>query len=72
ADYPEVFFYTSTKDDRVHPGHARKMAAKLSDHGHPFLYFENIEGGHGGTANQDQLAFRTALEYMYFVRKLME
>ncbi|MEM7282257.1 MAG: prolyl oligopeptidase family serine peptidase [Pseudomonadota bacterium] len=50
ADYPEVFFYTSTKDDRVHPGHARKMAAKLSDQGHPFLYFENIEGGHGGTA----------------------
>ncbi len=72
ADYPEVFFYTSTKDDRVHPGHARKMAAKLADQGHQFLYFENIEGGHGGTANQDQLAFRTALEYMYFVRKLME
>ena len=72
VDYPEVFFYTSTKDDRVHPGHARKMAAKLDDQGHKFLYFENIEGGHGGTANQDQLAFRTALEYMYFVQKLME
>ena len=72
ADYPEVFFYTSTKDDRVHPGHARKMAAKLADQKHRFLYFENLEGGHGGTANQDQLAFRTALEYMYFVRKLME
>jgi prolyl oligopeptidase len=72
ADYPEVLFYTSTKDDRVHPGHARKMAAKMDAFGHPFLYYENIEGGHGGTANQDQLAFRTALEYMYFIRKLMD
>lgn len=72
ADYPEVFFYTSTKDDRVHPGHARKMAARLNELGHSFLYYENFEGGHGGTANQDQLAFRTALEYMYFVQKLME
>lgn len=69
--YPEVFFYTSTKDDRVHPGHARKAAARMSELGYDFLYYENIEGGHGGTANQDQLAYRTALEYVYFVRKLM-
>ncbi|MHA7870727.1 MAG: prolyl oligopeptidase family serine peptidase [Hyphococcus sp.] len=69
--YPEVFFYTSTKDDRVHPGHARKAAARLDALGYDFLYYENIEGGHGGTANQDQLAYRTALEYMYFVQKLM-
>ena len=64
--YPRVLFYTSTKDDRVHPGHARKMAAKMAAYGHPFDYFENIEGGHGGTANQEQLAFRTALEYRFF------
>lgn len=70
-DYPTVFFYTSTKDDRVHPGHARKMAAKLEDLGYDFFYYENMEGGHGGTANQDQLAMRTALEYAYFVRMLM-
>ena len=69
--YPEVFLYTSTKDDRVHPGHARKAAARLTELGYDFLYYENIEGGHGGTANQDQLAYRTALEYVYFVRKLM-
>lgn len=69
--YPKVLFYTSTKDDRVHPGHARKAAAKLADLGYDFYYYENIEGGHGGTANQDQLAHRTALEYMYFVRQLM-
>lgn len=71
ADYPEVFFYTSTADDRVHPGHARKMAAKMQAQGHSFLYYENMEGGHGGTANQDQLAYRTALEYAYFARRLM-
>ena len=71
AGYPKVLFYTSTKDDRVHPGHARKAAAKLADLGYDFYYYENIEGGHGGAANQRQLARRTALEYIYFVRMLM-
>ncbi len=70
-EYPKVLFYTSTLDDRVHPGHARKMAAKMEDMGQEFFYYENIEGGHGGTANQEQLAMRTALEYAYFVRMLM-
>lgn len=71
ADYPTVFFYTSTEDDRVHPGHARKMAAALENLGHDSWYYENMEGGHGGTANQKQLAMRTALEYAYFIRMLM-
>jgi prolyl oligopeptidase len=70
-EYPKVLFYTSTLDDRVHPGHARKMAAKMEDMEQDFFYYENIEGGHGGTANQEQLAMRTALEYAYFVRMLM-
>lgn len=70
-DYPKVLFYTSTKDDRVHPGHARKAAARLEALGYDYFYYENIEGGHGGTANQDQLAYRTALEYAYFARQLM-
>lgn len=69
--YPDMLFYTSTKDDRVHPGHARKMAAKMASFGYDFLYYENTEGGHGGTANQDQLAYRTALEYLFFVQTLM-
>lgn len=71
AAYPKVLFYTSTKDDRVHPGHARKAAARLKEYGHPFYYYENIEGGHGGTANQDQLAYRTAIEFGYFAKMLM-
>ena len=71
-NYPKVLFYTSTKDDRVHPGHARKAAAKLADLGYDFFYYENIEGGHGGTANQEQLAYRTALEYAYFMHMLMD
>lgn len=70
-DYPPVFFYTSTRDDRVHPGHARKMAAKMESMGRPFFYYENMEGGHGGTSNQDQLAYRIALEYTYFSLELM-
>jgi prolyl oligopeptidase len=71
ADYPPVFFYTSTEDDRVHPGHARKMVAALEELGYDSWYYENMEGGHGGAANQEQLAMRTALEYAYFMRMLM-
>ncbi|MEM9262818.1 MAG: prolyl oligopeptidase family serine peptidase, partial [Pseudomonadota bacterium] len=70
--YPTPFFYTSTKDDRVHPGHARKAAAKMLDLGYDVLYYENTEGGHGGTANQEQLAYRTALEFAYFAKMLMK
>ena len=63
--YPQVFFITSTKDDRVHPGHARKMAAKMLSMGKPVYYFENIEGGHSASANRNQRAKRTALEFVY-------
>ena len=68
--YPRILLYTSTRDDRVHPGHARKMAAKLESLGVPFDYYENIEGGHGGVANQQQGAYRLALEYTYLARQL--
>lgn len=70
TEYPRVYFFTSTKDDRVHPGHARKMAKKMEDMGHPFLYYENIEGGHGAAANQEQQAKRLALQYVYFAQSL--
>jgi prolyl oligopeptidase len=63
--YPRALFTTSTRDDRVHPGHARKMVAKLEALGHPVLYFENIEGGHGGAADNTQRAHLQALEFAY-------
>ena len=70
--YPEPFFVTSTKDDRVHPGHARKMAAKMQSLGLPFLYYENIDGGHSASANLREAARRSALEFTYLTRKLMD
>ena len=70
--YPEPFFVTSTKDDRVHPGHARKMAAKMESLGLPFLYYENIDGGHSAAANLQEAARRSSLEFMYLMRKLMD
>ena len=60
--YPEAFFMTSTRDDRVNPGHARRMAAKMEEMGIPFLYYENVEGGHGGSVNNEQSARWNALE----------
>jgi len=70
ADYPTPFFLTSTKDDRVHPGHARKMAKLFEDAGKPFFYYENIDGGHSAAANLLETAKRSALEYMYLMRRL--
>jgi prolyl oligopeptidase len=68
--YPPVLITTSTRDDRVHPGHARKMTAALEDAGQPVQYYENIEGGHGGAADNSQAAFRAALIYEFLWRKL--
>jgi prolyl oligopeptidase len=70
--YPEPFFATSTKDDRVHPGHARKMAAKMAAMGLPFLYYENVEGGHSAAATLQERAKRQALEFTYLAQKLMD
>ena len=68
--YPTVLFTTSTRDDRVHPGHARKMAARLMEYGSPVLYYENIEGGHGGAADNDQAAHLQALEIGFMWQQL--
>ncbi|MDZ4778145.1 MAG: prolyl oligopeptidase family serine peptidase [Alphaproteobacteria bacterium] len=66
------FFVTSTKDDRVHPAHARKMAARLEAAGTPFYYYENIDGGHSAAANQQEVARRKALEFVYLSERLMD
>ena len=68
--YPRVLFTTSTRDDRVHPGHARKMFAKMKAQGHDVVYYENIEGGHGGAADNRQLAYMSALTYSFLVKEL--
>jgi prolyl oligopeptidase len=67
---PRVLFTTSTRDDRVHPGHARKMAARMREQGHSVLYWENIEGGHGGAADNAQIAHKMALEYSFLWQQL--
>ena len=69
-NYPEVFFYTSTRDDRVHPGHARKMVAKMNDMGYRTYYYENTEGGHAGSSTNEQSAKANALTFSYLLMKL--
>ncbi|HEX5756122.1 MAG TPA: prolyl oligopeptidase family serine peptidase, partial [Arenimonas sp.] len=70
AKYPPVLFTTSTRDDRVHPGHARKMFARMAEQGHDVYYYENIEGGHGGAADNAQRAHMQALAYTFLKQKL--
>lgn len=69
-NYPPILLTTSTRDDRVHPGHARKMTALLEELGHRVWYHENIEGGHGGAADNKQSAFQAALIYEFFTQTL--
>lgn len=68
--YPPVLITTSTRDDRVHPGHARKMTAALEAAGHQVFYYENIEGGHAGAADNEQVAFKAALTYSFLWQTL--
>ena len=68
--YPPVLFITSTRDDRVHPGHARKMMALLAEQGHDVTYYENIEGGHGAAADNEQLALKWALVLEFLWERL--
>jgi prolyl oligopeptidase len=70
--YPEPFIFTTTKDDRVGPEHARKFAAKMAAMHLPFLYYESTEGGHSAGANLQEKAQEQALEYTYLTSKLME
>jgi prolyl oligopeptidase len=68
--YPRLFLVTSTRDDRVHPGHARKMAARMTEQGHDVVYFENIEGGHGAAADNEQAARMWAQTFTFLWRQL--
>jgi len=68
--YPPTIILTSTRDDRVHPGHARKMMARLEELGYDVRYYENIEGGHGGAADNEQLAFKSGLVYEFLWQQL--
>jgi prolyl oligopeptidase len=70
--YPEPFIFTTTKDDRVGPQHARKFAARMEEYGLPFYYYENTEGGHAAGADLKQVAHTNALEMIYLTRKLMD
>jgi len=70
VSYPRTFFITSTRDDRVHPAHARKMFAKMKEQGNDVLYFENLEGGHAAAANNAQRAKMTALGYTFLLNEL--
>jgi prolyl oligopeptidase len=68
--YPRALFTTSTRDDRVHPGHARKMVAKMREQGHDVVYYENIEGGHSAAADNKQAAFMDALAFTFLWKEL--
>ncbi len=70
--YPLAYITTSTKDDRVHPGHARKFAAMLGQLGSPYLYFENTDGGHANGADPTANARRWGMHYTYLTRQLMD
>jgi len=70
-NYPAMYLNTSTKDDRVHPAHARKFAAKLKEFGFLYYYFENIEGGHAGAANTSELANNLTYSYAFFWKHLV-
>jgi prolyl oligopeptidase len=70
--YPEPFIWTTTKDDRVGPQHARKFAARMKEYGLPYLFYEDTAGGHSGDADIAQGARLHSLEMVYFSQKLMD
>jgi prolyl oligopeptidase len=71
ASYPEPFIFTTTKDDRVGPQHARKFAAKMDEFHEPFMFYELVEGGHGSGASLQQQAQTNAMTFVYLAKKLM-
>ena len=72
VNYPEPLIWTTTKDDRVGPVHARKFAARMEEFGKPFLYYEILEGGHGSGADNKETARTIAVRFTYLTTKLMD
>ena len=72
VDYPAPFLWASTADDRTHPSHARKGAARLKELGQPYYYFEDTTGGHSGGVDNDQRAKLQALQFIYLMQRLMD
>jgi len=72
VDYPSPFLWASTADDRTHPAHARKGAAKLKELGQPYYYYEETTGGHSGGVDNDQRAQLQALQHVYLMQRLMD
>ncbi|MEP0391514.1 MAG: prolyl oligopeptidase family serine peptidase [Erythrobacter sp.] len=72
VDYPTPFLWASTADDRTHPAHARKGAARLKEQGHHYYYFEDMTGGHSGGVDNEQRAKLQALQYVYLMQQLMD
>ena len=70
--YPEPLIFTTTKDDRVGPVHARKFAARMKEFNKPFFYQEITEGGHGAGADLKEQAETRATQFIYLIRKLMD
>jgi prolyl oligopeptidase len=70
--YPKALFATSIKDDRVHPSHARKMAAKMQNAGHDVLFYESKAGGHATAADIEQSITDSAMHYIYLFQQLMD
>jgi prolyl oligopeptidase len=70
VQYPAPMLITSTADDRVHPSHARKMAARMSEQGHDYYYYENTNGGHAGTSTPEESAYSLALNFTYLLERL--
>ena len=71
-DYPSPFLWASTADDRTHPAHARKGAAKLKELGQDYWYFEDMTGGHSGGVDNEQRATLQALQMVYLMQRLMD
>ena len=71
-DYPSPLLWASTADDRTHPSHARKAAAKLKSLGQPYWYFEDMTGGHSGGVDNKQRAKIKAIETVYLMQRLMD